>query len=134
MDAGFFDQKLMEDLESLSVGYIIGGKLYEDIIEQAFSTPKDAWYKYRNNHQEWQYLEMANCRGTRKRYRRAILCLTGGEENQRVFDFARKGSIPVIPCQARKYRKGLILSAYEILILPAVLWLGYHLSHDMRPA
>ena len=91
VDAGFFDQKLMEGLESLSVGYIIGGKLYGDIIEKAFSAPEDAWYNYRNNHQEWQYLKMADCRQTWKRYRRLILYLTGAEENQRVFYLPAKG-------------------------------------------
>ena len=100
MDAGFFDQKLMEDLEALSVGYIIGGKLYGDIVEQASSAPEDAWYTYRNNRKanqfamEWQYLEMADCRGTWKRYRRAIYCRTLAENNgQRVLDFACKESI-----------------------------------------
>lgn len=99
MDAGFFDQKLMKDLEELTVGYIIGGKLYGDIARQASSAPEDAWYTYRSNRKanqfatEWQYLEMADCRGTWKRYRRAIFCRTSAEENQRVFDFARKESI-----------------------------------------
>ena len=94
MDAGFFDQKLMEDLEALSVGYIIGGKLYGDIVEQAFSAPEDAWYTYRNGHQEWEYLMMADCRGTWKRYRPAIYCRTVAENNgQRVMDFACKDSI-----------------------------------------
>ena len=100
MDAGFFDQKLMEELESLSVGYIIGGKLYADIVEQAFSAPEDAWYTYRNGRKanqfatEWKYLMMADCRGTWKRYRPAIYCRTVAEKNgQRVMDFASKDSI-----------------------------------------
>jgi hypothetical protein len=93
MDAGFFDQKLMEDLESLSVGYIIGGKLYRDIVEQADSALEDAWLTYGNDHQQWQYLEMADRRGTWKRSRRAIYCRTSNEDDQRVFDFACKNSI-----------------------------------------
>jgi len=93
MDAGFFDQKLMEYLESLSVGYIVGGKLYSDIVEQASSASEDAWLTYRNDHQQWQYLEMTDRRGTWKQSRRAIYCRTLAEDNQRVFDFARKNSI-----------------------------------------
>ncbi len=94
MDAGFFDQKLMEDLESLSVGYIIGGKLYRDVVEQADSALEDAWHTYRNDHQQWQYLEMADRRGTWKHSRRAIYCRTLTENNgQRVLDFACRNSI-----------------------------------------
>lgn len=33
MDAGFFDQNLMKELEALGVGYLIGGKLYGDVHE-----------------------------------------------------------------------------------------------------
>ncbi len=93
MDAGFFDQKLMEDLESLSVGYIIGGKLYRDIVERADSAPQDAWDTYHNDHQEWQYLEMADRRGTWKRSRRAIYCRTSAEDNQLALGFACQNSI-----------------------------------------
>ncbi|MFV1969002.1 MAG: IS1380 family transposase [Pirellulaceae bacterium] len=94
MDAGFFDQKLMEYLESLSVGYIISGKLYRDVVEQASSAPEDAWLAYRNDHQQWQYLEMTDRRGTWKHSRRAIYCRTLIENNgQRVMDFAGQNSI-----------------------------------------
>ena len=30
-DSGFFDQKLMADLEALGVGYLVAGKLYDDL-------------------------------------------------------------------------------------------------------
>ena len=93
MDAGFFDQKLMKALETLSVGYIIGGKLYGDIVEQADSAPEDAWWTYRNKNQKWRYLEMADCRTTWKRYRRAIFCRTLAEKGQCVLDFACTESI-----------------------------------------
>ena len=94
MDAGFFDQKLMEDLEALSVGYIIGGKLYGDITRQADSAPEDAWSIYSNNERnKWQYLEFADRRGTWKRSRRAIFCRTLVEKGQCVLDFACTESI-----------------------------------------
>ena len=31
LDSGFFDQKLFRVFESLQIGYICGGKLYDDI-------------------------------------------------------------------------------------------------------
>ena len=94
MDAGFFDQKVMAHLETLGVGYIVAGKLYKGIVDEAHSAPLDAWSTYRNDHQEWQYLEMADCRGSWKLYRRALFCRTATEEDgQRVFDFSRKQSI-----------------------------------------
>lgn len=94
MDSGFFDQKLMELCEDLEVGYIVGGRLYEDIVEQADSAPHDAWWTYRNAHQEWQYLEMADSRSTWKQYRRCIFTRTTAEhKGQRLLDFATTQSI-----------------------------------------
>lgn len=94
MDAGFFDQKLMAHMETLAVGYIIGGKLYSDLVEQAESAPMDAWWTYRNGHMEWQYLEMADCRGSWKKYRRCIFTQTTAEgQGQRVLDFASTRSV-----------------------------------------
>jgi len=94
MDAGFFDQKLMKDLEALSVGYIIAGKLYRDIVEQADSAPEDEWSVYKNKEDtKWQYIEMSDRRGTWKRSRRAIFCRTLVEKGQCLLDFACTESI-----------------------------------------
>ncbi len=51
MDAGFFDQQLMRELEMLGVGYLIGGKLYGDVLEAGETVEASDWSTYTNDHQ-----------------------------------------------------------------------------------
>jgi len=44
--AGFFDQKLFALCDRLNVGYIIGGKLYEDITEYIEKAPEEQFAEY----------------------------------------------------------------------------------------
>jgi len=89
LDSGFFDQKLLEVFESLQIGYICGGKLYDDI--KAFVTGFDetAWGHYRNQGQVWDYIEMGDRRGSWKKFRRAIFCRPQYEGRQKLLSFAR---------------------------------------------
>lgn len=93
MDAGFFDQQLMKDLEAIGVGYLIGGKVYGDVLEAAGTVEAAHWSTYTNDHQKWEYLDFWDCRGRWDRYRRAILSRTAVEDGQHVLDFARRESI-----------------------------------------
>lgn len=51
MDAGFFDQQLMKGLEEVGVGYIIGGKIYGDVLEAVETVAPCHWSTYSNDHQ-----------------------------------------------------------------------------------
>lgn len=93
MDAGFFDQQLMQGLEEIGVGYLIGGKVYGDVLEAAGTVEPSHWSTYSNDHQKWEYLDFWDCRGRWDRYRRAILSRTAVEDGQHVLDFARRESI-----------------------------------------
>jgi len=93
MDSGFFDQKIMTLLESLGVGFIIGGKLYASILEKVDAESENAWLTFRNDHQEWQYLDRADCRASWKSYRRMLFCRTVAERGQRSFGFACRESV-----------------------------------------
>jgi hypothetical protein len=93
MDSGFFDQKLFEVFESLELGYICGGKLYDDITASVSSMDESFWGRYENNHQVWDYVEFGDCRGNWKRFRRAIFCRPVYEDKQMLLKFARPDTV-----------------------------------------
>lgn len=92
-DSGFFDQKLLAVLEDLGVGYIIAGKLYEDIQEFISHLPASTWKSHQNAHQEWTYVEWGDRRGSWEKFRRAIFCRPAYEDEQRWLEFARPDQI-----------------------------------------
>lgn len=94
MDAGFFDQKLMELLEEeLPVGYIVAGKLYEDLQEYIADLDPSAWEIYESQNREWSYVEFWDRRGSWKKHRRAIFSRPVYEDRQRLLEFARPDQI-----------------------------------------
>ena len=93
MDSGFFDQKLLAVFESLEIGYICGGKLYEDIGAFVSNCDKSVWGRYENKKQVWDYVELGDRRGSWKRFRRALYCCPFYEEEQLLFKFARPDTI-----------------------------------------
>ena len=93
MNSGFFDQKLLAVLESLQIGYICGGKLYEDIGVFVCSCDKSLWGRYENKKQVWDYIEFGDRRGNWKRFRKALYCQPVYEEEQMLFKFARPDTV-----------------------------------------
>jgi len=94
LDSGFMDQKLFEVFESLHVGYICGGKLYGDIVENMKGLSQDAWDYYFGpgeieDGKVWEYVEFGDRRGSWKRFRRALFTRPLAEDNQMVLPFAR---------------------------------------------
>ena len=89
LDGGFFDEKLFQEFEALKVGYICGGKLYEDLSDYAESLEKEEWEKYTNGKDGWDYYEMEDRRASWSKSRRAIFCRFTPEDPQRVFDAFR---------------------------------------------
>ena len=74
LDSGFFDQKLFEVFESLQIGYICGGKLYDDIGAFVSNCDKSVWGRYENENQVWDYVEFGDRRGSWKTFRRCFFC------------------------------------------------------------
>lgn len=74
LDSGFFDQKIFEVCEELHVGYICGGKIYNDIVE--FGKNSVAWKTFTSSKKPdtWQFTEFGTKRGTWKKFRRALYC------------------------------------------------------------
>jgi hypothetical protein len=89
LDSGFFDQKLFKVFESLQIGYICGGKLYDDIGAFVSNCDKSAWGRYQNDNQTWDYVEFGNRRGNWKRFRRCVFCRPVYEDRQMLLKFAR---------------------------------------------
>jgi hypothetical protein len=93
MDSGFFDQKLFEVFEKLGVGYVVSGKLYDDIKEHVKKVKCETWQQYQNKKQIWDYIEFMDRRGSWKDARRAIYCSPRQEGAQLLLAFARPDTI-----------------------------------------
>ena len=93
MDSGFFDQKLFRVFDSLQIGYIAGGKLYDDIGAFVSNCDKSVWGRYENKNQLWDYVEFGDRRGSWKIFRRAIFCRPVYEDKQMLFKFARPDTV-----------------------------------------
>jgi len=75
MDSGFFDQKIFSLCEDLKIGYVCGGKMYEDIKAVAATTDQSNWRQYDSAKKDrWEYIEFGSKRNTWDRFRRAIYC------------------------------------------------------------
>jgi hypothetical protein len=93
MDSGFFDQKLFKVLEELQIGYICGGKLYDDVKSFVSQCDQSYWGRYEHCDQIWRFVELGDRRGNWKQFRRAIFCSPLCEDRQYVFDFQRPDTI-----------------------------------------
>ncbi|MCD4670383.1 MAG: transposase, partial [Actinomycetia bacterium] len=93
-DRGFFDQKLFHLYEGLDIGYICGGKRYQDIKDYVSQVPGKFWpEKLEDNSSEWSYLEFGDCRKSWDRFRRAFFCTLNIKDGQYIFDFAKQDTI-----------------------------------------
>ena len=93
LDAGFFDQELFRGFEESKIGYICGGRVYEELQALAEQAETGQWQQYRNGRQVWDYLELGDRRGTWKTFRRAVLCRPVTENRQRLLSYVRPLSI-----------------------------------------
>ena len=93
MDSGFFDQDLFRVFEELDVGYVVSGRLYDDIKETVSALPRTAWSVYRTKDQEWDYVEFRDRLGSWKKSRRAIFCRPRRDGAQLLLEFARPDTI-----------------------------------------
>jgi hypothetical protein len=93
LDSGFFDQKLLQVFEELHIGYIVAGKLYDDLKEFLSRLPESNYQSYRNGKQEWHYVELGDRRASWNKFRRAVFCRPLYEDRQRLLEFARPDQI-----------------------------------------
>ncbi len=77
----------------MKIGYICGGRIYEELKTLAEKAETRQWQQYRNRRQVWDYLELGDRRGAWKVFRRAFLCRPVAEGRQQLLDYVRPLSI-----------------------------------------
>jgi hypothetical protein len=93
MDSGFFDQKVFKVLEELEIGYICGGKLYDDVKNYVSQSDESYWGRYEHSDQIWRFIELGDRRGNWRQFRRAIFCSPLCKDRQYMFEFQRPDTI-----------------------------------------
>jgi len=88
-DSGFYDRENYKAFEALGIGYIIGGRIYDDIREYAENSPGEKWITIEKENQEWEVLEFESRRDSWNKSRRAIFTRPLYEDRQQLFPFAR---------------------------------------------
>jgi len=88
-DSAFYDQANYEAFEKLGIGYVGGGKTYDDIREYVENCPRQQWTDIEKNNQKWEILEFGDRRGTWDKYRRAIFTRPIYDDKQKLLPFAR---------------------------------------------
>jgi hypothetical protein len=86
MDSGFFDQKIFNLCETLQVGYLCGGKMYDNIKQVAANWDEKQWRRFESAKKEsWQYAEFGRRQGNWKRFRRAVYCRLMHDDHNQYF-------------------------------------------------
>jgi hypothetical protein len=93
-DTGFFDKKLFELCDRLEIGFVIGGKMYQDIKEYIINMPDNKFFEYKKNGKTWFYSEFMDQRKSwdcpwRTIYTKPI----SDDEGQILLEFARPETI-----------------------------------------
>ena len=93
MDSGFFDQKVFEFCEKEHIGYICGGKMYNDIKTVIEKNDRSKWFRYKNAVQVWEFTEFADQRNSWNRSRRVFYSRPLCQDRQMVFAFERPSTL-----------------------------------------
>ncbi len=93
-DAGFYDQQLFELCSSLEIGFIVGGKMYEDIKETVAKMPDSAFFEYKKPKKTWFILDFDDRRASWEQSWRCIYMKPISDEvGQVLLDFVRPESL-----------------------------------------
>jgi hypothetical protein len=92
MDAGFYDEKIFEAINELGIGFVIGGRIYND-IKIWFEQNKNEEKKYKRNKNTWVYADGFDQRGTWEKEYRMIYTRLVIEEDQGLLEFEEYDSV-----------------------------------------
>jgi len=93
-DTGFYDEKLFLLCEKLEIGFIIGGKIYQDIAEFVTSMPDKHFFEYAKHGKSWLYCEFGHKRKSWTRFWRTVYaCSKTDDTKQYYLEFARPDTI-----------------------------------------
>jgi len=93
-DTGFFDKKLFSLCDELEIGFIIGGKMYDDIKQYITKVPDDAFSEYKIGKRLWYFHDFVD---SRKSWISSYRCIytkpISDECGQIILDFERPESL-----------------------------------------
>ena len=92
-DSGFFDQKLMADLEALGVGYLRRASSMTICRALSPGSGNRLGDLSKRGSRVERYVELGDRRGNWKKFRRALFCQPLYEDRQRLLEFARPDQI-----------------------------------------
>jgi hypothetical protein len=95
VDAGFFDEAILEVCNALGVGLILSGKMYESVKAIPRAAQAEDWGGYDNGHQCWQYVEFGWKCDCWKRFYRTFYTRAVYEDGQGLLEFARPDNVIV---------------------------------------
>ena len=93
MDSGFFDGELFWRLDINSIGFVCGGRQTQEIKQVIETQSSEYWSTFDNGRQRWSYTEFGMRCKSWDRFYRAIYLKAAYEDDQKVFDFARRDQI-----------------------------------------
>jgi len=93
VDGGFFDQGFFRVLEEIGIGYIAGGRFYDDIKSYISGFDKGVWGCLDKGEQKWDFVEFGDRRENWDKFRRAIYCRPVYEDKQQLLEFARPETV-----------------------------------------
>jgi hypothetical protein len=94
-DTGFYDEKLFELCDRLlQIGFVIGGRMYEDIKESIVNLADNEFFKYKRNKKTWFCCEFTDKRKSWNRSWRTIYSKPiTDDEGQILLEFVRPETI-----------------------------------------
>jgi len=95
VDAGFFDEAIVEACNALGVGLILSGKMYETVKAIPRAAQAADWGRYDNGHQCWQYVEFGWKCERWARFYRTFYTHAVYEGEQGLLEFARPDNVIV---------------------------------------
>ena len=93
MDSGFFDEEILKVCDELNVGVILSGKMYPSVKDYVGIQPREAWGRYANDHQVWEYLEFGWRCDCWKNFYRTLYTRPVYEGDQGLLEFARPDNV-----------------------------------------
>jgi len=93
IDAGFYDELNLMELDKLNIGFIISGKKYESIKEYITNSQEDCWKEYKNNQNIWRYKEFGYRGKSWDKFYRAFYTHVMEDNRQVLLEFARPDNI-----------------------------------------
>jgi hypothetical protein len=93
-DSGFFDENLFMIFDELEIGFIIGGRMYDDIKQYVAETPDREFYEYKIKKRLWYFHDFTDKRRSWDNSYRCIYTKPINEEDgQIILEFDRPESL-----------------------------------------